>query len=73
MSSQQKTSFTKIVLVVVAIVAALFLLRFGMSIAWSILKYCALGGLGIFVVFLFMSSSEDKKVEGADKKNLRRR
>lgn len=71
MPSQKKTSFTKIVLFVVAIVAALFLLRFGMSIAWSILKYCALGGLGIFVVYLFMSSNEDKKIEGSDKKKLR--
>jgi|GEM_PF-3560562 len=71
MSTQKKTSFTQIVLFVVAIVAALFLLRFGMSIAWSILKYAALGGLGIFVVYLFMSSNEDKKVEGSDKKKLR--
>ena len=48
MPSQKKTSFARIVLFVVAIVAALFLLRFGMSIAWSILKYAALGGLGVF-------------------------
>lgn len=71
MSSQKSTSFARIVIFIAALVGALFVLRFVMSITWSILKYGALGALAVFVVYLFMAGGDEKAVEGTERKKLR--
>jgi hypothetical protein len=71
MPSKKSSSFARIVILIAALVGALFVLRFVMSITWGILKYGALGALAVFVVYLFMAGGDDKAVEGSERKKLR--
>jgi hypothetical protein len=64
MPGKSSLSIGRIAMFVVAAIAVLFVLRFVASITWAVLKYGVLAGLGVFVVYLFMSQGSSKKVEG---------
>jgi len=72
MAGKSSSSLGRVVLLIAGIIATLFVLRFVMSIAWTVLKWGALGGLAVVVVYLFMSSSGTEKVENKDKPKLPR-
>lgn len=56
-----KMSLPKLVTYIVAAIAILLVLRFVFSVAMSILKFVALGGLVLFVAWLFLSKDTSGK------------
>ncbi len=66
--SSNKTSIARVGLLVLATVAAFFVLRFVFSVTMTLLKYGIIAALAVFVVWLFLGRQRSERSEESGRK-----